>query len=444
MAGPNLQDAITQAGSPMKLLWKPNSQPWQVPVIQPEYVGWRAEQASWRENVAIMDLSHHMCDLFIEGPDAGKLLAHVSANDFENFVDGQAKQFVPVNRDGNIITDGILMRQTENKYILSGVPAAQNWVRYHGIQGKYDVNFISDPDSSIRKNADPVLFRYQIQGPRALEVVEKMFGGPLPKTKFFHSTPVSYQGVNFRAFRHGMAGMPGYEFIGDYKDGQLIKDALLATGEEFGMIRVGGKAYFTNGIESGWIPTPTPAIYTDPELEDYRRFLPLFSFEGQRGLHGSFFSENIADYYCTPYELGYGRSIAFNHDFIGREALEKLKTSTTRARVTFVLNLEDVKKNFGENPDYWLSYARYSIQVNGRHVGVTYWTAFIDPVGTILSLGLINNEFAQPGTAVELVLGEHPGFGAASDVESGFPRLRATVDVSPYNEHARLQYRKNG
>jgi hypothetical protein len=80
VALPSLQDGIDQAGSPVRLLWKPGSAPWTPEIIEPEYAGWRQEQAAWHDGVAIADLSHHMSDTFIEGPDATRLLAEVSAN----------------------------------------------------------------------------------------------------------------------------------------------------------------------------------------------------------------------------------------------------------------------------------------------------------------------------------------------------------------------------
>lgn len=146
----NLQDGIDKAGSPMRMLWKPGAEPWNPEVVEKEYVGWRAEQKAWHEGVAISDLSHHMYDLFIEGPDATKLLKDVSANNYEKFAIGRAKQIVPVNADGYIVTDGILLRRGENEYTLSGVPASQHWVQWHGEQGGYDVAFRTDPSSAFR------------------------------------------------------------------------------------------------------------------------------------------------------------------------------------------------------------------------------------------------------------------------------------------------------
>jgi len=120
MKPPTLQEAIDTAGSPMGLVWKPNAPAWKVPVIEPEYAGWRQEQAAWRDGVAISDLSHHMWDLWIEGPDALKLLMDYSANNYDNFVIGQAKQFVPVTAKGHLVTDGIIMRDSEERYTLAG------------------------------------------------------------------------------------------------------------------------------------------------------------------------------------------------------------------------------------------------------------------------------------------------------------------------------------
>jgi vanillate/3-O-methylgallate O-demethylase len=443
MGAPTLQEGIDKAGSPAKLLWRPNAAPFKVPVLQPEYAGWRQEQAAWRQGVSISDLSHHMSDTFIEGPDATRLLTAVSANDFTNFEIGQAKQFVPVTAEGWIVTDGILMRDGPDKYTLSGVPASQTWVTYHAQKGGYEVAMRTDPDSGFRQGGDPVLFRYQIQGPRALEMLEHAFGGPLPKPKFFHSVPVTLAGKTLRAFRHGMAGQPGYEFLGDWQDGAVVKQALMSAGKAFGLVHVGGLAYATNGIESGWIPTPTPGIYTAPELADYRRWLSVYTFEGQKPLHGTYYSEKIEDYYVSPYELGYGRSIAFNHDFIGRAALEKAKDRVPRAKVTLVFNIDDVRNLFGKDPGFILSYARYRVEAGSKLIGMTFYTGFIDPVGTVLSLALIDKRYAAPGTEVTVVWGEHPGASAASSAELNFTPLRATVQPAPYNEHARTQYRQN-
>jgi len=444
MGAPSLQDGIDQAGSPMRLLWKQNPTPWNPEVVQPEYAGWRQEQAAWHEAASISDVSHHMFDTTVEGPDATRLLMAVSANNYENFAVGQAKQFVPVTGGGNIVTDGILLRLAEQKYMLTGIPAAQNWVKYHGEQGGYDVAFATDPSSAYRGGADPWQFRYQVQGPRARDLVETVFGGPLPPAKFFHTIPVALGGMNFSALRHNMAGQDGYEFIGPWEQAAAVKEALMRAGEEFGLVHVGALAYASASVESGWIPSPIPAIYTDPELAGYRAWLPLFGIEGKRPLNGSFFSDDIEDYYVSPYDLGYGKSIAFNHDFIGREALEKARESHRRTKVTLVLDPADVRQVLGADHGYYLTYARHRVETaDGALVGLTHQTATLDTAGTILALTLIDSERATPGTPVEVVWGEHPGPGTEADADLGFPRIRATVAPAPYDAHARTQYRRH-
>ncbi|GAA1704456.1 aminomethyltransferase family protein [Microbacterium sediminicola] len=435
----SLQQGIDQAGSAVDLLWKPGAPPWKPPIVEDEYAGWGAEQAAWRTEVTVSDLSYHMSDTFLRGPDAARLLSDVSANNIPGCAIGQAKQFVPVSYNGNLITDGILLRDGEESFVLSGVPGAQNWVAYHAKSGGYDVEIETDPDRSFTPG-DPRLFRLQVQGPAALAVVEKAFGGPLPTTKFFHTTEVELAGARFRALRHGMAGQPGYEFIGSYADHDAVKDALFAAGAEFGISHVGALSYATNGIESGWIPTPTPAIFTDPELAEYRAQLGLFTYEGQNPLYGSFYSDDITDYYTSPWELGYGRSVSLDHDFIGRDALIAAKNGPLRTKVTLEL---DASEALGAPGDYLNNYGRQRIEVDGTLVGTTFQAGRIAPLDRVLALSLIAEEYATPGTRVEVVWGDHPGHGTASDADLGLPRIGATVQPAPYNEFARTAYRKD-
>jgi glycine cleavage system aminomethyltransferase T len=438
----SLAQGIEQAGSPIALLWKAGAPPWKPPIVDDEYAGWSQEQEAWRSSVTLSDLSYHMSDTFLRGPGATRLLSEVSANNFENFAIGQAKQFIPVAADGNIITDGILLRDGEDSYILSGIEAAQHWVTVHAEKGGHDVTFETDPDRSFMPG-DPRLFRFQVQGPAALELVERAFGAPLPEMKFFHSVPVSLGGANLRALRHGMAGQAGFEFLGEYADHDKIRDILLAAGDSLGVVRVGALSYATNGVESGWIPTPTPAIYTDPTLAEYRWKIGLYSFEGMNPLYGSFYSDDITDYYTSPWELGYGRSVSFNHDFIGRDALEAAKDKVHRTKVTLEFEAEDAARIFGPDDAYFDDYGRHRIEVEGRLAGTTFQTARIAPLGRVLSLGLVDAASAAPGTQVEVAWGNHPGPGTAPDADLGFPRIRATVQPAPYNEYARTTYRRN-
>jgi len=223
---------------------------------------------------------------------------------------------------------------------------------------------------------------------------------------------------------------------GDWQHAEAVKEALIGAGEPFGLVLVGALAYATPSVESGWIPSPVPGIYSDPDLMEYRRHIALYGVEGQRPLGGSYFSENIEDYYCSPYELGYGKMISFNHDFIGRGALQKAKNHVPRRKVTLVFDTEDVRKFLGNDPGFVLSYSRHRVESGSGLVGMTFQTAGLDPVGTLLSLTLLDKQYAEPGTEVSVVWGEHPGPGTAPDAELGFPRIRPARPLQPARAHA--------
>ena len=385
--------------------------------------------------------SPHCIMTFIAGPDATRLLAAVSANNYEGFAAGQAKQFIPVAEDGNILTDGILLRTSEQEYILSGVSPAQDWVKYHAAAGGYDVSCETDPPSAWRGGADPRLFRFQVQGPLAGDLVARAFDGPLPPARFFHAVPVTLAGRHFRALRHNMAGQDGYEFLGDWADGAAVKEALMSAGEPLGLVHIGALAYPTSGVESGWIAAPVPAVYTDPALDGYRRWQGLYSFEGQNPLHGSFFSPDIEDYYVSPWELGYGRSISLGHDFIGRDALRAARDTVRRAKVTLVFDDADAPTAIPDGRDMALNNGRYLVTAGPDTAGMVYHTASLAPAGAVLALAVLDQRFAEPGTRVSVAWGEHPGPGASPEASLEFPRIGATVQPAPYSEHARTAYR---
>jgi len=86
---------------------------------------------------------------------------------------------------------------------------------------------------------------------------------------------------------------------------------------------------------------------------------------------------------------------------------------------------------------------RQRVESGSDLIGTTFTAARLEPYDAVLSLAIIESRFAEPGTEVEVVWGEHPGIGTPADADLGFPRIRATVQPVPYNENARTQYRRN-
>ena len=97
MAYKNLEEAIKASGNIVKMLRNSQIGAYVYPVVAPEFTNWRDEQRAWRDTCVLFDQSHHMVNLFVEGPDALKLLSHLATNSFKNFTVDQAKQFAPVH-----------------------------------------------------------------------------------------------------------------------------------------------------------------------------------------------------------------------------------------------------------------------------------------------------------------------------------------------------------
>jgi Aminomethyltransferase folate-binding domain len=89
---PSLEEEINAAGGPLPLMRSGRSGVFPFP-IKSEFTNWRDEQESWRTTAALMDLSHHMADLTVDGPDCYRLLSDLGANSFKGFGAMRAKQF---------------------------------------------------------------------------------------------------------------------------------------------------------------------------------------------------------------------------------------------------------------------------------------------------------------------------------------------------------------
>ena len=433
-----------------------NSQigPYAFPVVRSEFTNWRDEQRAWKESCALLDQSHHMADLYLEGPDALQLLSDLAVNSFKNFKVNQAKQFVACNHDGYVIGDSILFYLDENKFNLVGRPPSLNWVQYHAETGDYKATAERDERSAVNQGRRRT-YRFQIQGPHAVRAMEKVTGKPAPDIRFFHMDVFDVAGKKVRALRHGMVGQPGWELFGPWEDGEAVREAIVQAGQEYGIRQVGSRAYPTTCLESGWIPSPLPAIYSGDELKAYRQWLSTKSYEATASLGGSFYSDKIADYYLTPYDLGYGPFVKFDHEFIGRAALEQMVTNQRRKKVTLVWNGEDFERVFGSlvhagdiSKYIDLPLANYStlpydkVLKDGKIVGVSTYTGYTYNERAMLSLGVVDMAQSEPGTQVTVVWGEEGRGSAKPTVERHKQvEIRATVAAVPYAEVARVGYR---
>jgi vanillate/3-O-methylgallate O-demethylase len=457
MSAKNLQDVLDRSGDVVELLRNSPLGAYIYPVVPSEFTNFRREVTAWQSTAVLFDQSHHMVNLWVSGPDALRLFTDTGINSTARFPVNTAKQFVPVSPEGGVIGDGILFRLAEEEFVFVGRAPVANWLTFTGSRG-YDVDIRKDDRSPSRPYGKPVtrdVWRFQIQGPRAWEVIEKVNGGPVEQVKFFRMGSMNVAGERIRTLRHGMAGAPGVEIWGPYATYDKVRDAILEAGREFGLEPAGARAYSCNTLESGWIPSPLPAVYTSEEMRPYREWLGADSYEANNALAGSFVSDRIEDYYLNPWELGYGGFVKFDHDFVGRSALEAIDPATQRRKVTLAWNAEDVATLLAspvdpDGPGYQffdLPNANYgssnfdTVQdADGNVVGLSLFTGYSANERKALSLATVAPDVPL-GAEVQVVWGEPDGGSRKTTVQPHEQfAVRAVVSPAPFAVMARETY----
>jgi glycine cleavage system aminomethyltransferase T len=456
MSEQTLQQKLDAAGDIVEFLRNQQVGPNVYPGVPAEYSNWRNEQKAWAESAVLFNQSYHMVELYVRGPDAFKLLEYLAINSFKNFAVNKAKQFVPVTPDGYVIGDVILFYLADEEFSLVGRAPAIEWVEFHAATGDWNVTVERDERTAMRTDGKRKNYRFQLQGPNAMKILEKAMGQTPPDLKFFNMAHIDIGGKDVIALRHGMAGQPGYELFGPWEDYQAVHGALVAAGRDHGLALVGGRAYSSNTLESGWLPSPLPAVYTgnDPMLKAYREWLSGKSYEGMCSVGGSWVPDTVEGYYLTPWDIGYGHIVKFDHDFVGRAALERMAGETHRTKVTLALDNEDVlrvmssmftkggRAKFFEFPSAVYSMHPFDeVRCDGNTIGVSTWIGYSSNEGRMLSLAMIDPAHVEMGKTVTLVWGE-PGGGTSKPTVEPHEQveIKAIVSPVPYSETARDSY----
>lgn len=442
----NLAQLLQTVGSPVELFRNTDLEFNQY-VFPDEYTNWIDEQRAVRESVAVVDQSFHMEPCFVEGQQAIEFLETLAANSFEKIRTRDPPQAINLclcNPEGYIIGDQILFHLGENSFSSVGSVWANNWIRYKAETSDFDVS-TETPYGPYMDDAVPPRYRFQVQGPEALAVMADVVDGDLPDISFFEMAVVDVLGHQAYALGHGMAATPGLEIFGPYEHHDEVLGSILDAGEAVGIRQLGAKAYKTGKIGSGWLVGPVPAIYEHDDLRGYREWLDADGTEAQFSIGGSFVSEDITDYYMTPMERGQGHLVSFDHEFVGRSALEERIDDPRRERVTYVWNEADVvdvfaslfqegpTKKFIDLPDTANSWSKTHydrVEKDGEMVGVSKYPGYLYYEREMLSLGTIDRAYSDPGTKVTFVWGDDSN---KRRVESHEPtEIRATVAPAPY------------
>lgn len=406
----------------------------------PEFSGWMDEQLSWKQSCYVGDWTF-VPQMTIKGPDALRVLSDLSVNSFDNFPLARAKHCIQCNHDGKVISEGILIRRAEDEFDYQcGTP---HWTAYNIAKGSYraDVSF-------------PRTYKLQVSGPTALPLLEKLTRSDLRDVKFMWMKGGEIGGQDVTLLRQGMAGEIGFELQGPVEQRDPVYAAVLAAGEEFGIRRLGARSFPINHVEACY---PTGGMHFFNALSDeskvgYSRFVDeTFPFlEGMpeyvrsmrhncsTAFSGSWDGDDIRGLYRSPVEMGWTRSISFDHDFIGRAALEREVASPLRKVVTLEFDPDDILRLtaslFGDGPiyqpfgvpnqPYLMVWADWILK-DGVKVGHATQPIYSHFFRKALALSFIDVELSEPGTRVNVLWG-NPG-----DPQT---QLAATVAPAPYKQ----------
>jgi vanillate/3-O-methylgallate O-demethylase len=250
---------------------------------------------------------------------------------------------------------------------------------------------------------------------------------------------VTIAGHSVLALRQGMAGEIGFEFHGPAEHAEDVRTAILEAGAAHGIRRLGRRTAMINHLEAAF---PTGGwhyladFFSDPEFIPWA--MGEFDFYGLSGsLAGSFESDNLDDYLCSPVELGWAKSIKFDHEFTGRAALEAELANPRRVRVTLVWDSDDVVdlyRTLFEDGEFvpqldlphnqrWVSWFDAVRDEDGNDVGISTSPGYSTWARKVLTLAYVKPDLAEPGTAVRILWGE-----------PGKPQrlIRAVVAPAPY------------
>lgn len=272
---------------------------WDMPVEYPASGGLVAEHKAVRTGVGVFDVSH-MGDIRIRGGRApgGALAAvqHISMNDASKLAIGQAHYSAMLYPEGTFVDDVIVHRLGEDDYLLvinAGTRAKDvSWVRENTKGIDCVVEDLSDAYTQLA-----------IQGPRALELLEKLTDRNLGIIKNYWFTHGTVSGLkNTLIARTGYTGEDGFEIYvpSDAVTSETVWNKVMEAGREFGIIPCGLGARNTLRLEA------------------------------KMALYGHEISDKI-----NVWEAGLDRYCKMEKgDFIGRGALERAKAAgQTRALV---------------------------------------------------------------------------------------------------------------
>ena len=398
--------------------------------------GWKPESLSWKEGCYIHGGLSGPGQVRYTGPDATRFLEGVFVNNFSRFKVGTAKHAIACNDDGLIVAHGVMQKRAENDFriFVSG-----QWALYRHSLTDLDVQ------QDVQNN-----YLFQIAGPRSQAAIEAAAGESIGDVGFLRFRNITVAGQRCEVMRIGMAGTLAYELHGPIEAGPAVYEAVLKAGESHGIEQLGWKTYYVNHVEGGFpqqIWTFLPALFGDAAFLKFAPTAPSYRVGSSKPLIcGSVDPAIMRARYRTPQELGWGRSVQLDHEFIGRAALEREAASPKRTIVTLEWNDEDVidiyASHFRPGQEYkciempvtphfmgLIGHADHVLK-NGTPIGIASGVVYSYYFRKVLSHCTIDIDQAVIGNDVIVQWGDHGG---------RIKEVRACVARYPYLAENRNQ-----
>lgn len=397
--------------------------------------GWKAESLSWKTGCYLGSNISGLPEVTYSGPDAQQLLSRLHLNNVFNWPVGKSKHLVALDENGLVANHGLAVRDGEQSFRqLCALP----WPIYKAPALGLDVEI------SAR-----TIFVFQVAGPTSLQVLERLLDRELRDLAFLAVQPISIPGipedVELEVSRLGMVGTLAYEVRGPIEHGPKVYDAIYKAGQPFGITRLGWRTYVVNHTEGGFPQlhcTFQPSAYLDQD------FVEQFMF-ASGGSHrllpggpntGSIDPADSRARLRTACEVNWDWMAKFDHDFIGRQALEAEIARPKRKTVTLRWNKADIMDVFASQFEPGEEYRNFEFpttpqQMSGGHadlvtkdgvdVGVSSVAVYSYSYREMLSHSTLDVGLAEIGNEVIVHWGDHGG---------RIKPIRATVERFPYLE----------
>lgn len=303
----------------------------------------RKEHEAVRKGVGYYDFTHQVLD--VKGRDAATFLDKVFVNDIKNMKEGHALYTTMLNEDGKIIDDVIVFRLEEKKFLISTLYIDKMIKWFDKFKDGCDLDY---------KDITSKLTMFAIQGPKSKDLVNKIVGKDISSMKFFTIDENTVGDLDIMVARAGFTGELGYELYVESDKKDKLEEKIKKAGEEFGLLNI------TTDVIIGSLPGE-------------KGYVLMSDLEG-----------------TNPLEVGYGFTVHWDSDFIGKDAILKAKGNIKRDLFGFELDGE-AEVEAGD-----------PVFCDGKEIGKVTKFTYGYTLEKFIGYCLIEKDFAVEGKVVEI------------------------------------------